>query len=228
MRSMVPQALVIVGVLGTAIPASVAPSALADRQATTTQKPPATQKPASQKPVKTLAPANAAFAEFKEQLDLYLALRARVEGSVPKLDATKDPKKIAERAALLAAGIAAERKDAKQGQIFTPAVTAEFRKILAADTAKRSSTEKANIMAEVPAKPPVVNGQYPTDSATGPAALASFPTNLLLVLPELPETVEYRFLSKSLVLRDASANLIIDYLPSVAPGAGREGRGGAR
>jgi hypothetical protein len=217
---MIPQALVIVGVLGAALPAHLAPSALGARPTTAAQQPP------TQKPVKTLPPANAAFTEFKAELDKYLTLRAVVESTLPKLDATKDPKKIAERAALLAAGIATARKGVKPGQIFTPAVTAEFRRILAADAAKRTTKEKANIMAEVPAKPPVINGQYPTDSPTGPAALASFPPNLLMVLPELPDTVEYRFLSQSLVLRDTSANLIIDYLPASAPGRGGRGAGG--
>jgi hypothetical protein len=217
---MIPHALVIVGVLGTALPAAPVPG---ERPTTAAQRPP------TQKPVKTLPPANAAFTEFKAALDKYLTLRAAVESTLPKLDATKDPKKIAERAALLAAGIATARKDVKQGQIFTPVVAAEFRRILAADAAKRTTKEKANIMAEVPAKPPVINGQYPTDSPTGPTALASFPPNLLLVLPELPDTVEYRFLSQSLVLRDTSANLIIDYLPAVAPArGGGQGGGGAR
>ena len=72
-------------------------------------------------------------------------------------------------------------------------------------------------MAEVPQQPPTVNGLYPTDSPKGPAALPSFPPKLLALLPELPETVEYRFLGQSLVLRDAAANVIVDFLPSVAP-----------
>lgn len=178
--------------------------------------------------VKTLPPANAAFTEFKENLQRYLDTRAGVEGSLPKLTGTKDPQKIAERASLLAAGIQASRKNAKPGDIFTPKVAAEFRRILTADAAARTPADRANIMAEVPAKSPVINGLYPTDSATGPTALASFPPKLLAVLPELPESVEYRFLGQALVLRDASANLIIDYLAGVAPAqSGRGGRDGA-
>ena len=174
----------------------------------------------------TLAPANATFKEFHDQLQRYLAVRDQVEDGLPKLTETKDPKKIAERAAMLAAGLQDARKGAKQGDIFTPPVTTEFRRILKEDAAARSKVEKTNIMAEVPVKAPVVNGLYPTDSPQGPAALASFPPNLLAVLPELPETVEYRFLGTALVLRDASANIIVDFLPSVAPARG--GAGGVR
>jgi hypothetical protein len=188
------------------------------------QRPPAASQPiALQRPStpdpagQTLAPPNAAFAEFKERLQEYLALRDKVESSVPNLTETKDPKKIAERAALLAAGIQAARKNVTQGTIFTPTVAAEIRRILAADAASRTASDKTSIMAEVPEQPPTVNGVYPTDSPEGPAALPSFPSKLLAVLPELPETVEYRFLGQALVLRDASANVIVDYLPSVAP-----------
>jgi hypothetical protein len=168
-------------------------------------------------PGRTLAAPNAAFTEFKQQLELYLAVRDKAEGSVPKLSQTSDPRKIAERSALLAAAIQVARKDVKQGAIFTPAVSAEIRRILAADAAARTPAERAHLMAEVPGQPPAVNGLYPTDSPKGPAALASFPAKLLAVLPELPESVEYRFLGHSLVLRDVIANIVVDYLPNVAP-----------
>lgn len=218
MRTRIARALTTTWTVAAMLGVVAAERSLAVGQSTTTG-----QKPT----VKTLAPANAAFTEFHDNLQRYLDLRAAVEGSLPKLTATKDPQKIAERAALLAAGIQAARKNAKPGDLFTPKVAAEFRRILAADAAARTPTDRANIMAEVPEKPPVVNALYPTDSPRGPAALASFPPKLLAVLPELPDTVEYRYLGQSLVLRDASANLIIDYLPSVAPGRGREGgRGG--
>ena len=187
--------------------------------ATATPAPTPEAKPAVQAtPGATLAPPHEASNEFQDRLKEYLALRAKVEAGLPKLTETKDPKKIAERSALLADGIQQARKDATQGAVFTPKVSAEFRKILAADAASRSAKEKANIMDEVPAKAPAINALYPTDSPTGPAALASFPPKLLAVLPELPETIEYRFLGQSLVLRDVASNVIVDYLPAVAPG----------
>jgi hypothetical protein len=111
-----------------------------------------------------------------------------------------------------------------QGDIFTAKAAAEVRKILAADAASRTAKEKTNIMNEVPSKAPAVNALYPVDSPSGPAALASFPPKLLAVLPELPETVEYRFLGQALVLRDSSANLIVDFLPGVAPARSGGGR----
>jgi hypothetical protein len=43
------------------------------------------------------------------------------------------------------------------------------------------------------------------------------PATLLLMLPTLPEEVEFRFVGKHLLLRDTSANIILDYILDVAP-----------
>ena len=223
MRVDLARSLIVVCAFGTVMcsektpPPSAAPPAEpapAVGQAAPTAKP----NDQAQAPGSTLPPPHEAATEFQDHLKEYLATRTRVENALPKLTETKDPKKIAERSALIAAGIQEARKTSVQGEIFTPKVAAEFRKILAADAASRSPKEKENIMDEVPSKAPAVNALYPTDSPKGPAALASFPPKLLLVLPELPETIEYRFLGQALVLRDVASNLIVDYLPNVAPG----------
>ena len=44
--------------------------------------------------------------------------------------------------------------------------------------------------------------------------LSTVPPNVLQTLPPLPEEIEYRFIQKHLILRDARANLIIDYIPN--------------
>jgi hypothetical protein len=189
--------------------------------ATPPEAPPAGQalRPSSSNPsaATTLTPANSTFTEFQQQLSDYLALRKKVESSLPKVTETQDPRKIAERSAALAKGLQEARAGLKQGNTFSPAVAKEFRRILAEDAKARTATDRTDIMDEVPTKMPEVNGLYPTDSPQGPTALASFPAALLKVLPDLPETIEYRFLAHSLVLRDAVANVIVDYLPDVAP-----------
>jgi hypothetical protein len=180
------------------------------------------QKP----PVKTLQAPNKAADEFKANIQKYVDLRAKVEASLPKIKNATDQKELAERGAALAGALQSARKDAKQGEIFTPTVAAEFRRILAADAAKRTPKEKADMMEEVPIKEPVVNAVYPTDSPQGPTALASFPARLLKTLPQLPDVVDYRFMGKTLIIRDVMANTIVDYLPAVAPAPARGGRGG--
>jgi hypothetical protein len=177
-------------------------------------------------PVKTLPAPNKAADEFKQNIQKYVDLRTKIESGLPKIANATDPKKLEERGAALAGALQAARKDVKQGEIFTPTVAAEFRRILAADAAKRTPKEKADIMEEVPVKEPVVNAVYPTDSPQGPTALASFPPRLLKTLPQLPDVVDYRFMGKTLIIRDVMANTIVDYLPAVAPAPARGGRGG--
>jgi hypothetical protein len=43
------------------------------------------------------------------------------------------------------------------------------------------------------------------------------PSALLLKLPPLPEVVRYRFVGRTLILRDTEANVILDFLPDVVP-----------
>ena len=57
-----------------------------------------------------------------------------------------------------------------------------------------------------------VNGPYPDKQP-----VATVPPNVLAALPQLPKDIEYRFIEKHLILRDARANLIIDYIPNAIP-----------
>jgi hypothetical protein len=40
------------------------------------------------------------------------------------------------------------------------------------------------------------------------------PPTLLAVLPELPKGLEYRLIGKTLILYDADASLIVDFIPN--------------
>ena len=44
-------------------------------------------------------------------------------------------------------------------------------------------------------------------------AIGTMPPNLLLILPDLPKDLEYRFVGRHFILRDARANIIIDEIP---------------
>jgi hypothetical protein len=57
-----------------------------------------------------------------------------------------------------------------------------------------------------------VNAAYP-DSAP----LSTVPPTLLLRLPKLPKEVEFRFVGRDLVLYDAYADLIVDFVPNAMP-----------
>ena len=49
------------------------------------------------------------------------------------------------------------------------------------------------------------------------APFSSVPPSLLLKLPPLPEQVRYRFVGRTLILRDTEANVILDFIPDVVP-----------
>ena len=59
-----------------------------------------------------------------------------------------------------------------------------------------------------------VNDSYPSK-----VPLQSTPPTLLMNLPKLPEELEYRLVGRSLVLRCAKGNLIVDFIPNVMPPA---------
>ena len=145
--------------------------------------------------------------DFHSRIDKYVELRQRIEGTMATPRVTTDPAEILGRQRALGAAIQAARAGAQQGQIFSRAGIDDFHGIIARDMTRRSAGDQAAMMAEVPPGLPRVNEWYPTMSP-----LATFPPLLLAALPRLPEDLEYRFLGRHLIIRDAKTNLIVDYV----------------
>lgn len=146
--------------------------------------------------------------DFKARVDKYVVLRNKADDSAPPMKKTDDPTELRTAQQALAERIGAARTPAKQGDIFTPEIAARFRKLLRPEV-KESGT-KATIKDDNPGAIPFkVNGPYPSKEP-----LSTVPPNVLASLPQLPKDLEYRFVGKHLILRDARANLIIDYIPN--------------
>jgi hypothetical protein len=149
--------------------------------------------------------------EFKERVEKYDALRKKADDSAPPLKESKDAAAIKEAQQALAERIGAARVGVKQGEIFTPEIAAVFRRLL-----RPEAKEKATKQALQEDKPAVVsfkvNGPYPDKEP-----VTTMTPNLLAALPALPKDIEYRFIGKQLILRDARANLIIDYITNAIP-----------
>jgi hypothetical protein len=150
--------------------------------------------------------------DFNKRIHAYMDLHNRLEKKAPPLKTTEDPAKIKASQEALAATIKAERAGAKQGEIFTPEVSALFRRLMYPEVkgpqgtqTKKAMKEDAPTPAQVPMK---VNEVYPDG-----APLPSVTPNLLASLPKLPEDLEYRIIGHDLILRDVHANLIVDFLP---------------
>jgi hypothetical protein len=149
--------------------------------------------------------------DFKARVEKYEQLRNKADDSAPPLKETKNAAKIKDGQQGLAERIGAARVGVKPGEIFTPEIAAVFKRLLRPE-AKQQQTKEA--MKED--KPVVVsfkvNGPYPDKQP-----VATVPPNVLAALPQLPKDIEYRFIEKHLILRDARANLIIDYMLNAIP-----------
>lgn len=156
----------------------------------------------------------AALKTFTDRVDEYVSLHKRLESKLPSLGDEAAPEEIAAHARALRDLIQAERRWARQGDIFVPEVQDELRRLWAAvvDGADGQKVE-AQLLDEQPEKVTlVVNGEYPEE-----APVATIPPQVLLNLPRLPEDVEYRLVGRTLILHDAHAGLIVDFMPDVLP-----------
>jgi hypothetical protein len=163
----------------------------------------------------TQAPANPdaqRLVEFKERLDAYITMRKKADDGAPALKETEKPSEIQNAQQSLAARVRSARAAAKQGDIFTPATTTHFRRLLRPELDKGT---KDAIKEDNPGNFPFkVNDTYPEKEPR-----STVPPNVLASLPELPKDqgIEYRFVNKHMILLDTRANLIIDYLPNAIP-----------
>jgi len=82
--------------------------------------------------------------------DRYVELRLGVEATLPALRLTNDPAEILGREAAIGTDVRAARPHAMQGEVSTPAVTENVRAVVMADLTRRSASDRANFMDDVP------------------------------------------------------------------------------
>lgn len=153
-----------------------------------------------------------AFKGFTDRVKDYISLQKKMETGLPSLKPSKSPAKIEAHRKALAIALRKARQMAKAGEVFGDTADT-FKDLVRADTLDRSRRDRYAEMQEVPAKnPPAVNAEYPET-----ASLATVPPLLLNQFPRLPEGIEYRFMGRALILRDAKANLIVDFVPDAVP-----------
>ena len=156
-------------------------------------------------------PNAAIIADFNTRLDRYVKTqRALLKHAPISEDAT--PAQIKARQDTLAVQLQAIRKNAKQGDIFTPQVAVLFKRLINPELkgaegreTKQALTEEDGEFAEVWLR---VNATWPPSEP-----FTTVPANILANLPQLPKDVEYRITNKRhLVLRDVDANIIVDFI----------------
>lgn len=145
-------------------------------------------------------------ADFSARIEEYLNLRRTLEQGLPPLTVTDDPAEILRAELALARRIQAARAGARQGDIFTREIRADFRRVLLLET---DQPTRAAIMDENPgAFSSRINRIYSKEHP-----VSTVPANILAALPRLPDDIQYRFLGPHLVLHDIRANIILDRLP---------------
>jgi hypothetical protein len=171
-------------------------------------------EPVSAEQKATAAPSNpdsAIVEDFNARLDNYVKKqRALLKDSPVAEDAT--PAQIKARQDTLAAELRVIRKNAKQGDIFTPQVAELFKRLMSPEVKGPDAKETKQALSEEDGETAkvnlVVNAPWPTSEP-----LTTTPANILANLPQLPMDVEYRISNKRhLVLRDVDANIIVDFI----------------
>jgi hypothetical protein len=154
-----------------------------------------------------------ALRHFKHELAEYAELHAKALRKVGTVES-----ETAQTA--LAAAITAERRKARQGDVFLVEIQPLFRALLAEqlkgpDTqAARKAMVEGNPGHDEDSRPVAVgvNARYPRG-----AARSTVPPSVLLALPALPECLNYLFVGRNLILLDVVAQLIVDFLPAATP-----------
>jgi hypothetical protein len=150
--------------------------------------------------------------DLQARVKTYLDLRRRIAGDVAKQG--DSPSAITAAQSELANRVRVARAGVKQGEIFTPRIAGYVRRQIAKTL---NGPHGRDVLASLHRSEPVniqlqINQSYPEN-----LPLQSTPASLLLNLPEMPKGLEYRFLGSELVLRDADANIVVDYIPHALP-----------
>jgi hypothetical protein len=152
--------------------------------------------------------------EFARRVDAYVALHRQLEQLLPPEIITSDPHALLAPRLAMNREMRMARREARQGDIFTPAVEDYFRKVIA-ETLRRERI--VDLMATIEDENTVhvrtkVNGDYPAGRS-----VPAIPPCLLEALPPLPREVRYSFVGSDLILWDLHAGLIVDYVRHAVP-----------
>ena len=149
-------------------------------------------------------------ADFKKRVDTYEDVSSKLESQVYPASTELDPATIHAKQKELASRILKALPQWKQGDIFTPEISAFFkRRIAEVVNGPEGSTIKAAIFDDAPGD---MNVKVFTEYPSG-VPIATLPAQMLKLFPALPKELEYRFLGPNLILMDIKAFLIVDVIP---------------
>src|SRR4051812_36429921 len=146
-----------------------------------------------------------AMADFSARVSSYVELRNKLAEGLPMLK-VGTPAEVRKAVHTLAARIRMARADAKRGDIFTAVISSEMKKALSIQV---DDSTWADLVDDNPGEfAKRVNASYPEERP-----FSTVPANILAILPQLPEQMEYRFIGPHLGLLDTRASVIVDWIP---------------
>lgn len=144
--------------------------------------------------------------EFHRRVSRYDDMRRAIERTIVPLSVTENPDEITGFERALTARIRESRGSSARGQIFLPRMATQLKTLF---LARVDADTLQAIMDDGPGEFDVdVNEAYAKHRS-----LATMPPNILQLLPDLADDMEYRFVGRHLILRDVRANMVVDEIP---------------
>ena len=168
-------------------------------------------KPPSQKTGPRVNANAATLADFMKRVEAYVALHKKLEATLPKLPQQTDPYQIDKHQRALLRLMQEARKDAKQGDLFTPPMQRLIRTLLVPIFRGPDGRQLRAEIFDNEYKGSVklaVNARYPDE-----VPISTVPPQVLAQLPKLEEELEYRFVQTNMILFDPHAHIIADFVP---------------
>jgi hypothetical protein len=149
------------------------------------------------------------IADFLDRVKQYAALHDKLESTLPTVPTATTPELIAQHQSAMERLLTRARASARRGDIFTDPVRAYFRRQLSRVLSGPDGARvRATILDEdTRAVKLIVNSRYPST-----VPVSTVPPQILLVLPRLPDPLEYRFVGDTLVLLDIHAGTVVDFM----------------
>ena len=155
----------------------------------------------------------AAYEAFTKRVADYVALRKKIEATLPNVPGKPTPTELDARQRALGKALGQARTGAKKGDIFGPQVSTLIRRSLAPIfKGPEGARVRALIIEEPHPVVPAVNVRYPDE-----VPLSTMPPDVLKALPKLEEGLEFRFVDRHLILLDVRSHLIVDVVDNAMP-----------
>ena len=155
--------------------------------------------------------ANAAvIQDFLKRVDGYVGQHKKLEATLPALPKQTTPQQIDTHQRALAILVQEARKDARPGELLTPAMQQRIRALLRPIFTGLDGQQIKNEILDNESKSSVklvVNGRYPDE-----VPVSTMPPQVLKTLPKLPGELEYRFIQNNLILFDTHGHIIVDFM----------------